>query len=261
MATSVYLGQTQKVFAHFFDWDENPEDPATVEVRILNVATSPDTLVSTEVPTRTDVGDYEYLWTPTVAGIFNIQIHGTFADGSTVPGNNFFRVYEDEVPSADTSILGNDFELVLTGVLDPLYGDPTILQSIFPLASLADIAEQMHYASLDVDTLLEGAEVTALGEEYVQVATACALSRLYDGGGMSGFGGADVALGDLSVRQATQQYRTNVNRGNAGSWCDLAMVIRKELMRSLGKAGMLSTHKASRHTNPIPHRRLRQWER
>lgn len=253
MAIPAFLGATQRVSVTFFSWDSIngvnvEEDPDTVKVRIYDTSPSPDLLLSTEVPVNESTGTYSYDWTSTEIGDFNVQFYGVFTDDSVAISNNYFEVYDEVIPAS--SPLGTDFELIFASSLTPLYLDPEELAIFFPDAPLVDIAEQIHYASLTAMPYLVNGEVTPLILEYVQAMAACALSRNYDPTGNMGMGGGQedsVTLGDLMVKSgsgAASRGGAAINRGNAATWCELAMVLRKELMRS--KAGMRATQKAQR---------------
>lgn len=206
------------------------------------------------IPYDAEIGTYSATWTAII-------------DGEEAAGTETFEVITQE-QAESAVLLGADFELVFTGGMTPLYIDPEELSLFFPDVDLIDIAEQIHYASIfAMDYLDDDGQVTPLMIEYVQATSACALSRLYDPTGMSGMGtGAEsVTLGDLSVKEAssftTIRQLSDVNRGNVTSWCELAALLRKELLRSKGTAGMRSTRKASIYSNPIPSRAIRRWEK
>lgn len=64
--------------------------------------------------------------------------------------------------------------------------------------------------------------------EYIKAATACELSKTY------GYGNDDelsVKLGDFSITNRSIP-RSSINRGNATTWCQMAAVLRKEMLAS-----------------------------
>lgn len=141
--------------------------------------------------------------------------------------------------------------------LSPLYIAPEELQDVFEDATLLDIAEQIFVASTEARDLLglkDGDEIPILALDYVKAAAACSLSKVFDE-----TAGNEVSfrLGDLSVM--TRNYtKDSINRGNAGTWCELAFALRKELIAS--RTGMKAVLKGANWANPIPQRRIRSHE-
>lgn len=266
MSVPVYLNKTEKLTTTFYGWpsDTNvsaPEDPSSVEVRIFNTDTVPDTLVSAETPTRIDVGRYLYEWTPASTGNFNVQFYAVFADSSTDVSNNFFIVYE-AITAPSGATLQTDQIIQLTGVLDPLYLDPAEIEVIFPDANKVQITEYIYQFSLEVQSiekLKDGQLPSYVGLEYIHAATACSLSKIYDD--VSAGNDFSFRLGDLQV-DSRPAFKTALNRGNAGTWCELAFVLRKELIAN--QVGITTIRKGrgggdSPHI--IPQRKLRYYEK
>jgi hypothetical protein len=264
-----YLNDTVRVRVTFFTWNtetnqNDPDDPTSVEVRLYDTSTTPDTLLDTFTPEVTDIyATYLYAWTPDQLGSFDLRFFALFADGSIDVAYNPFTVYETPSEASSTSVpLGEDFVFVFSAGFDPLYVDPEELFGVYPEATGVEIAEQIYIASLEVKDFLERPpqmELTALAIDYVKASAACALSRTYDP--VSAGGGALlVSLGDLQVQTGGKSSSLrDLNRGNAGTWCELAALLRKELMRS--KTGMRATQRGSVYPNPIPIRRIRRFDR
>jgi hypothetical protein len=156
--------------------------------------------------------------------------------------------------------LREEYELIFTsGTTARLYVDPAELQILFPDAPYVEIFELVRMFSLEMK---EAFNYTATSEipldvqEYIKAATACALTRLYDIGGTGGPGDLTFRLGDLSV-ESPSQVRNEVTRANASNWCELAAVLREELLRTSSGAGMRAIVKGSNYPNPMPCRVIR----
>lgn len=148
-------------------------------------------------------------------------------------------------------------ELVYCGVLDPMYIDVDELAAIYPDAGNVEISENIHYFSKEVYKLLglteEPTEIPFIAIEYIKAATACSLDKIY--AVASGFS-TSFTLGDLSVNKPRTGSKT-LNRGNANSWCELASVLRGEILSSSSRGGFRGVVKGDKLTNPIPVRRIR----
>ena len=148
-------------------------------------------------------------------------------------------------------------ELVYCGVLDPMYIDVDELALIYPDAGNVEIAENIHYFSKEVYKLLglteEPTEIPFVAIEYIKAATACSLDKIYAVG--SGFS-TSFSLGDLTVNKPRSSSKT-LNRGNANSWCELASVLRGEILSSSSRGGFRGVVKGDKLTNPIPVRKIR----
>ena len=148
-------------------------------------------------------------------------------------------------------------ELVYCGVLDPMYIDVDELSLIYPDAGNVEIAENIHYFSKEVYKLLglteDPTEIPFVAIEYIKAATACALDKIYAVG--SGFS-TSFSLGDLTVNKPRSSSKS-LNRGNANSWCELASVLRGEILSSSSRGGFRGVVKGDKLTNPIPVRKIR----
>jgi len=115
--------------------------------------------------------------------------------------------------------------------------NPEELQSYFPEASLMEIGEIVHFYSLEVKQLysynddITGADLNFTTLEYIKAATACELSRTYSYGGDDD---VSISLGDLSISSRSLP-RSQITRGNATTWCQIAAALRKEMLT--GKVG------------------------
>lgn len=161
--------------------------------------------------------------------------------------------------------LRQDFELVFTsGTTTVLYIDPTELAGLFPDATYMEIYELVHLFSLEAAQLLDlaaGEEVPPAARDYVLAATACSLSRLYDLSGIGSGGDGAFRLGDLSVESARSGGSPSVlTRANAATWCELAAVLREELVAGRTGATIKAIVKGANYANPMPCRGIREKE-
>lgn len=265
MATG-YVGDSIRLQVTFRSWSETPEtseieDPASVTFEVYNDAASP-TLVLSATPTKVSDGIYYYIWTPTEEGTYSTIFTGTFDDASTDIVTTEFVITEDS-PTTSTSsgeALGEDYEILLAGVIDPLYISPDEILPHFPEASAAYIAEIIYKYSYQAKAILNLSDdeetIPWIVMEWVAAQTACDLSR--EGNWGDGLGGiSSVQLGDLSVRSGLGFAKGKITRDNATSWCELAGVLYKELLHY--SASPKAFVRGSDYPNPIPNRDIRDW--
>lgn len=254
-----YINDTVNLVVTFRSWSSGgptpqPEDPQTVTVNVYDMTAATPTLLITAIPNNLSVGVYSYDWTPTVLGEFEVQFLGEFADGTQDLVREEFSVQtEDSIPTTGVSLMSDEVITFAAG-LDPLYLEPEELTSIYPDASLVDIAEQIWSASAEVKAfykLKDGEEPPFLALEYIKAAAACALSKTYD---LESGSELSVRLGDLSVTNRSFP-KQSLNRGNATTWCELAIALKKEMQ--IARIGMKSVVKGDALPNPMPIRALR----
>lgn len=164
-------------------------------------------------------------------------------------------INEDSTPTEHSML--TDVQLTYCGILDPMYIDVDEISSAYPDATKIEISENIHFFSQEVYKLLGLNEIPTempfVAIEYIKAATACSLDKIYSVG--SGFGNS-FTLGDLTVNRPKSGAKT-LNRGNANSWCELASVLRGELLSSTSRGGFRSVVKGSKYENPIPLRKIR----
>lgn len=263
MASIVGVNDTVRMYVTFRAFYEEtqvtePRDPDTVTVTVTNTSlASPN--VETLSYTHVDVGQYYVDWTPLDEGDYTLTFLGEFDDFSDDEiSQNFEVVGEGEVGSSTGTPLASDYVLNIAAGMTPLYLAPEELSYIFPDATLFDIAEQMYIASTEVKTLLGLSDTDTpplVALDYIKAAAACALSKVFEEGS-----GNEISfrLGDLSVM--TRNFTKNsINRGNAGTWCEMAFALRNEMINS--NIGMKNVVKGAIWANPIPRRRIRSFER
>lgn len=204
---------------------------------------------------RTAVGNYQYDWTvPT-----NFSLGSYVADwegiihGSSVYGQELFEVVGPAaVTAGSAATLEADQEIVFMSGVTPLYLDPESFLVYFPDASLVDIAELIYFYSLEVEELINGATPNLKALEYIQAATLCALSRVFE----YSTEGDSFTLGDLKIERKGASNPRVSDLGNAKTWCEIAALLRAEVSGSL--INLKAVYKGGKYLNPIPVRSLKR---
>lgn len=256
------VGETLELNIVFRDWQDGspnfgePIDPEDVLVFVYPEGIEEATPHEDQA-TREDVGVYSYEFTPSYEGIYDIEFRGIFEN--TI--SQSISTIAVGVAYEATSLTG-DNEITFIADLEPIYVDPEELLLYHPDVDPVEVVTLIHRYSKEVDQLLKGAEPGFKATEYIRAAVMCALARTYD----FAIGGGGVAdsftLGDLSVSKETSSGRPgghSVNRGSAETPCELAYVLRQELVR--GTANMRAVKAGSRRPNPMPKRQIRHAER
>lgn len=259
MATEVLIGETLTLTASFYDWPSGGGeliDPSTVEGFIKDANL---TVLSTFTPTNTAVGIYTYNWLPNTLGEFYIEFKGTHADSSIDIVRDLFEVVT-VLTANTTASLGEDQYVTWMTELTPMYLDPDEVTEVYPDASAFELAEFIFIASTEVKDLLElsdDEDPPNIALDYIRASVLCSLSRIYDSS--HGFGDM-VTLGDLSI-DGKRFVRDFPTRANAGSWCELAALLRNEMLRAEGKGpGIRAIVKGEAFPNPMPIRSLRSLD-
>lgn len=258
--SSIHVNETIRLKVTFYEWDdsqepEDIEDPVTVVYSIYDDAATPG-LVLTGTPLRESAGVYYYDWTPDTAGSYTFNFTATFEDDSVDVVTSHLTVLS--TGATVEGALYTDEIIYFAGIFEPMLIDPAELSSVFPDAPASEIAEQIYYASLEVEAITgfdfsEGDDVTFLMLDYVKAAAACALSRTFD------YATGDeqsVRLGDLDVVNRVFP-KNSANRSNATTWCELAAALRKELIYE--NTGLRAVVHGASYDNPIPNRDLRDF--
>lgn len=270
MASNIRVGQKVRVTIRFVDFDQvNDTDdllqPNSVSGLLykLNTTTNAYVLQGSLSPiVNSSLGIYYHDWTTPDNGKFKLVFRGEFyaATPSYIENPREFYVGTAE----PTITLGLKYEASFLSVLDPLYLDPDIITTYFPEVDLVEATEIIYRLSLQMEEWFgENFVLTNLHEEYLIAATLCELSKTYlIDGGMNGFGKSDsFSLGDLTINNGFgggANSKNGVYRGNASSWCELAHVLKMELMKS--KVTFMPVVKGSNFANPIPSRSLRKFD-
>ena len=270
MASNIRVGQLLRVTVRFADFDYSAgtdelldPDVVTLDLYKYNSSTSVYDYVSDLGPVvQEDTGIYYYDWLTPEDGKFKLVFTGTVA-GATPSEITDTRVFYIGT-SVPTVTLASTQEFFFLSELDPLYLDPERILEIFSEADIVEVTEIIYRISLRLEEWFgTGLTITAEMEEYLIAATLCELSKTYlIDGGIGGFGSGDnFTLGDLTVNNfsgSSSNTKKNVYIGNASSWCELAFVLKNQLLRS--QLTYKAIVKGSNYENPIPTRSLRRFE-
>lgn len=272
--SNINIGQKVRVTVTFVDYDyfagtDELLGPVSVSAALYkyNTTTKVWDLVQSNLSPIVSVslGVYYYDWTPTENGRFRLLFMGTLlgATPSTIENPRDFYI-GDTQPEV---LLGSTEEYQFLGALTPLYLDPEkILTYYIPenrQNGLVEITEIIYRLSLQLEDWFGASfTLTPLMEDYLTAATLCELTKIYTfNGGMDGF--ADVSsfkLGDLEVTGSagTTANAKAPNRGNVATWCELANLLREELITVRGAPKTYV--RGSAYDNPMPTRELKRLE-
>lgn len=239
---NVMVNDTVRIRVKFVDIDMSTGDqvevnPITVSVLIANSQNI--TIISDNAePITGSVWYYDF--TPTIPDTYNIVFTGLLPSSSTITVQQKLYVSSLAADYKSTVTLKAEETLVFAGEILPLYLDPEILLSFFSDATLLEIAEIIHFYSLEVKDLFnlnddeDGSGLPFIVLEYIKASTACELTRTY------GYGGDDemsLRLGDLTITNRNMP-RNAVTRDNATTWCQISAALRKEMLAN--KAGPMA---------------------
>jgi hypothetical protein len=191
-------------------------------------------IVSTSATSLTS-SEYYYDFTPTVADTYKIVFIGNIPGGSSITVNQQLYVSTSTDEYKPKITLKADEIITFAPDVDPIYLNPEEMQAYFPEASLLEIGEIIHFHSMEVrdiygfNDFYSASNINYTSLEYIKAATACDLSRTYSYGGDDD---VSVQLGDLTVT-ARNLPRTNISRGNAVTWCQIAAALRKEMLAGI----------------------------
>lgn len=191
-------------------------------------------IVSTSATSLTS-SEYYYDFTPTVADTYKIVFIGNILGGSSITVNQQLYVSTSTDEYKPKITLKADEIITFAPDVDPIYLNPEEMQAYFPEASLLEIGEIIHFHSMEVrdiygfNDFYSASNINYTSLEYIKAATACDLSRTYSYGGDDD---VSVQLGDLTVT-ARNLPRTNISRGNAVTWCQIAAALRKEMLAGI----------------------------
>ncbi len=260
---SLTIGKTHIVTAQFLSYDEDTDSytltglsSVTATLAKYNSSLeSYDSALALGTITETSTGLYSYTWTVPSSGKFKFTFTGLTADAtpSTVTQERVFFV-----ESTPESTLISDIEYSFLPELTPLYMDPEQLAVYYPDVDLVEAAQIIYSVSLELEELLGSSpEITTLVKEYLKAASLCELSKIhFMSGGMDGFESTDsFTLGDLQVSRGAGPSGGGARYG-AKSWCELADILKKELVA--GKIGMKGVMRGSAYENVVPVRNLRR---
>ena len=273
MPSSVNIGDTIRVKVAFRSWDVELGDygpPAEVDNNEVFVTVSlngseilgfagmairspalPEEPADPEEPLEDpeDVQFYYYDFTTQEAGTYNLEFVA-YINGaqSTITE----QVIVGQVVLHDLTLM-EDQEFVFMSDFQPLLVDPEEVHRLFPEASLLEVAEYIYKYSVEVQRILGTLEnLPFIAYEYIQASVLCMLGKVYD----FDFGGDGLSysLGDLSVSRQTYGSQSGSGQ-NPASWCELAAMLKEQLMR--GEAGMKAVVTGTKYPNPMPQRHIK----
>ncbi len=266
--SSVLVNDTVRIKVKFIDIDASTGEqiavsPDSVSVEIKK---ADDTTVVSTAPTALTSSEYYYDFTPTVADTYKIKFVGNMSGGTTITVNQQLYVSTSSDEYKPTITLKADEIMTFAPDVTPLYLSPEEILPLFPEASLIEIGELIHFHSLEVEAIYgiqntyDASKLAYAALEYIKAAVACDLSRMYNYGGDDD---VSVTLADLTVT-ARNLPRTNISRGNAVTWCQIAAALRKEMLamktgaRGMQPKGLPSTQRSNsgRYIDPDTYREV-----
>lgn len=233
MSNDVLVNNTVRIKVKFIDINSQGQQvEATPTYVVVKIYDSQNVEIVSQTATELTDSEYYYDFTPTEAGEYKVTFVGTMADTSYITVNQQLYVSTPTDEYKPIVTLKHDETIIFAPDVEPLYLNPEEMQAYFPEASLIEIGEIIHGFSLEIKQMYSyGDEITGVDLgfnilEYIKAATACELSRTYN------YGGDDemsIQLGDLTV-SGRSLPRTQVTRGNATTWCQIAAALRKEIL-------------------------------
>lgn len=236
---NILVNDTVRLKVKFIDVDTEGNQievaPATV---LMSIRNSNDQIIISTNPTALNVYEYYYDYTPTTAGTYRVFFTGILENNTTINVNQQIYVSTPTEDYKPTVFLREDEIISFAADIEPLYLDPELLLPYFPDASLLEIGEFIHNYSIEIKNIFklleteDGANIPFTAFEYIRAATCCELTRVYGNGGDDEL---SVRLGDLSITNKNLP-RNTLSRANATTWCQIAAMLRKEMLTS--KVGM-----------------------
>ena len=236
---NILVNDTVRLKVKFIDVDINGNQVQVSPVSVsMSITNSSNVLVISAVPTSTSSSEFYYDYTPLTAGTYKVSFNGILANNTTISVNQQIYVSTPTEDYRPTVFLREDEIIAFAADIEPLYLDPEQLLPYFPDASLLEIGEFIHNYSIEIKNIFklleteDGTNIPFTAFEYVRAATCCELTRVYGNGGDDEL---SVRLGDLSITNKNLP-RNTLSRANATTWCQIAAMLRKEMLTS--KVGM-----------------------
>lgn len=232
---SVLVNDTVRIKVKFIDinnvtGEQILVNPTTV---LVNIIKSNNIQIATATATSLTSSEFYYDFKPTEPDTYKIVFIGVLSDGSSITVNQQLYVSTPTDEYEPVVKLKSDKIINFSADVDPIYLNPEEMKAYFPEATLLEIAEIIHYHSIEVKNIYNfndgsnpESNINHTSLEYIKAATACDLSRTYSYGGDDD---VSVQLGDLTVT-ARNLPRANITRGNAVTWCQIAAALRKEML-------------------------------
>jgi hypothetical protein len=236
---NILVNDTVRLKVKFIDVDANGNQVEVSPISVsMSITNSSNVLIISATPTSLSSSEFYYDYTPSAPGTYKVSFNGILANNTTISVNQQIYVSTPTEDYKPTVFLREDEIIAFAADIEPLYLDPEQLLPYFPDASFLEIGEFIHNYSIEIKNifkLLETEDGTAIpftAFEYIRAATCCELTRVYGNGGDDEL---SVRLGDLSITNKNLP-RNTLSRANATTWCQIAAMLRKEMLTS--KVGM-----------------------
>lgn len=252
--SNVLVNDTVRIKVKFVDIDpttgaQTDVSPASVNVIVKNSDNA--VVASTNSPPSSSASQYYFDYTPTLPDQYQVVFTGNLTGGSSIVVSQQLYVSTPTSEYKPTITLRADESISFAPNIAPLYIDPEGIRSYFPDATLLEIGELVHGFSHEVNTIFgirdPNLDPVSLIEEdaadpvdllskygvnpytvfeYIQASVLCRLTKIY------GFGGDDELSLELADFKITNRNtpRSNINRANATTWCQIAAALRKEIV-------------------------------
>lgn len=230
---NILVNDTVRLKVKFIDVDTEGNQievaPASVLMSITN--SNNEIIVSTN-PTALNQYEYYYDYTPTTAGTYRVSFTGILENNTTINVNQQIYVSTPTEDYRPTVFLMQDETIYFAPDIEPIYLDPEQLLPYFPDASMLEVGEFIYTYSTEIKGIYklldteDGSNIPFVALEYIRAATCCELTRVYGNGGDDEL---SVSLGDLSITNKSLP-RTTLSRANATTWCQIAAMLRKEML-------------------------------
>jgi hypothetical protein len=236
---NILVNDTVRLKVKFIDVDDNGNQVEVSPVSVLMTITdSSDVVIISTTPTSLTGSEFYYDYTPLAAGTYKVSFNGILVNNTAIKVNQQIYISTPTEDYRPTVFLREDEIIAFAADIEPLYLDPEQLLPYFPDASLLEIGEFVHNYSIEIKNIFklleteDGTNIPFTAFEYVRAATCCELTRVYGNGGDDEL---SVRLGDLSITNKNLP-RNTLSRANATTWCQIAAMLRKEMLTS--KVGM-----------------------
>jgi hypothetical protein len=236
---NILVNDTVRLKVKFIDVDTNGNQVEVSPVSVSMIITNSSNVITVSVtPTSLSSSEFYYDYTPSIPGTYKVSFVGILANNTTISVNQQIYVSTPTEDYRPTVFLREDEIIAFAADIEPLYLDPEQLLPYFPDASLLEIGEFVHNYSIEIKNIFklleteDGTNIPFTAFEYIRAATCCELTRVYGNGGDDEL---SVRLGDLSITNKNLP-RNTLSRANATTWCQIAAMLRKEMLTS--KVGM-----------------------
>lgn len=231
---SILVNDTVRFKVKFVDVGSSGEPievfPVSVLFKLFD--SNNNLLLTSSTLTSLSGSEYYYEHVFSEPGTYKITFIGTLENNRSITINQQVYASTQDVAYQPTIFLRADEVITFAPDIEPLYVDPEELKPYFPDAPLLEIGEFIHLYSEEIKEIFslldadDGSSLSFTSLEYIKAATACELSRVYGGGGDDEL---SIRLGDLSITNRNLP-RSTLTRSNATTWCQIASILRKEIL-------------------------------